>query len=144
MSFSQIYLSLSQFYFFLYVGDNSNGLRGHHLHSLTTVPCHAPAPTHPRCQLRICVICITDSDEPKNKSEFHFFKRRLTWVAVFCTGYKVQFSLLLSQKIVLVVIKYFNQKRYLTDSKKKKIGQGVASANSDQDLHSLLDRVCRA
>ena len=49
-----------------------------------------------------------------------------------------------------MVIKYWDQKRYLTDSKKKKkkkkpkIGQGVASAYSDQDLRSLLERVCRA
>ena len=48
-----------------------------------------------------------------------------------------------------VVIKYLNQKKYLTDSKEKKkkkpkLGQGVTSAYSDQDLGSLLDKVCRA
>ena len=49
--------------------------------------------THSRRQLKIYVICKADSEEPKNKSEFIFLKRRLIWV--FCNGYKVQFSSLL-------------------------------------------------
>ena len=51
--------------------------------------------THSRRQLKIYVICKADSEEPKNKSEFVFLKRRLIWVSVFCSGYKVQFSSLL-------------------------------------------------
>ena len=51
--------------------------------------------THSRRQLKIYVICKADSEEPKNKSEFVFLKRRLIWVSVFCNGYKVQFSSLL-------------------------------------------------
>ena len=51
--------------------------------------------THSRRQLKIYVICKADSEEPKNKSEFVFWKRRLIWVSVFCNGYKVQFSSLL-------------------------------------------------
>ena len=51
--------------------------------------------THSRRQLKMNVICKADSEEPKNKSEFVFFKRRLIWVSVFCNGYKVQFSALL-------------------------------------------------
>ena len=49
--------------------------------------------THSRRQLKIYVICKAESEERKNKSEFVFLKRRLTWV--FCNGYKVQFSSLL-------------------------------------------------
>ena len=51
--------------------------------------------THSRRQLKIYVICKADSEEPKNKSEFVFFKRRLIWVSVFCNSYKVQFFSLL-------------------------------------------------
>ena len=56
-----------------------------------------------------------DSEEPKNKLEigipFFLSTSSLIWVSVFHTGYKVQFSLLLSQKIVQVVIKYLHQKK---------------------------------
>ena len=87
---------------------------------LTKTVTDTPGPMDPRSQFRIYVICKIDSEEPKKKLEFHFFKHRLIWVSVFRTGYKVQFSLLLSKEIVQVVIKYFKKKRYLTDSKKKK------------------------
>ena len=96
--------------------------------------------THSRRQLKIYVICKADSEEPKNKSEFDFFlKRRLIWVSVFCNGYKVQFSSLLFCRWSLNTE---TKKRNLTDCKKKKkkkkkkpkIGQGVTSAYSDQDL----------
>ena len=56
----------------------------------------APGPMHSRSQLRIYVVCKADSEEPKNKAEFPLLKRTLIWVSVFCNGYKVQFSLLLS------------------------------------------------
>ena len=49
-------------------------------------------------------ICKTDSEEPKNKSEFHCFKCRLIWVSVFRTGYKVHCSLLLSREIVVFFV----------------------------------------
>ena len=83
----------------------------------------APGLTHSCSQLRTYVICKTDSEDPKNKLEFHFFKPRLIWVSVFCIGYKVQFSLLLSRKIVQVIIKYLNQKKgilVILNKKKKK------------------------
>ena len=48
----------------------------------------APRQTHPHSQLRIYVNCKTNSEESKNKSEFHFFKRRLVWISVFRTGYR--------------------------------------------------------
>ena len=82
------------------------------------------------------VIYKADSEEPKNKSEFVFLKRRLIWVSVFCNGYKVQFSSLLfcrwslnteTKKGILPIVK---------KKKKPKIGQGVTSAYSDQDLLS--------
>ena len=93
--------------------------------------------THSRRQLKIYVICKADSEEPKNKSEFVFLKRRLIWVSVFCNGYKVQFSSLLfcrwslnteTKKGILPIVEKKKKK------KKPKIGQGVASVYSDQDL----------
>ena len=93
--------------------------------------------THSRRQLKIYVICKADSEEPKNKSEFIFLKRRLIWV--FSNGYKVQFSSLLfcwwslnteTKKGVLPIVKKKKKKK----KKKPKIGQGVTSAYSDQDL----------
>ena len=39
---------------------------------LTKTLTDAHGPTHPRSQLRIYVICKTDSEEPENKSEIHF------------------------------------------------------------------------
>ena len=92
--------------------------------------------THSRRQLKIYVICKADSEEPKNKSEFIFLKRRLIWV--FCNGYKVQFSSLLfcrwslnteTKKGILPIVKKKKKKK-----KKPKIGQVVTSAYSDQDL----------
>ena len=82
---------------------------------LIKIATEALGSTHSRRQLKIYVICKADSEEPKNKSEFIFLKRRLIWV--FCNGYKVQFSSLLFCRWF---IKYWNQKRYLTDCKKKK------------------------
>ena len=49
---------------------------------LTKTVTDAPGPTHPCSQLRIYVICKTDSEEPKNKSEFHGLKRRLVWICI--------------------------------------------------------------
>ena len=60
---------------------------------LIKIATEALGSTHSRRQLKIYVICKADSEEPKNKSEFIFLKRRLIWV--FCNGYKVQFSSLL-------------------------------------------------
>ena len=40
---------------------------------LTKTVTDAQGPTHPHSQLKSYVICKTDSEEPKNKPEFHFY-----------------------------------------------------------------------
>ena len=111
----------SSFVATLLFGDKSTHLRGHHLfHQQKYLAAYATDQNSDRrtgadasyqsiedlCTCRL--FRKTDSEEPKNKLEFTFFKRTLIWVSVFRTGYKVQFSLLLSRKIVQVVIKYLN------------------------------------
>ena len=112
----QYLLQLRYIYIYIYIITNKSTLL---LMRLIKTVTDAPGLTHSCSQLRTFVICKTDSKEPKNKLEFHFFKPRLIWVSVFWIGYIVQFSLLLSRKIVQVIIKgilvILNKKR-----KKKK------------------------
>ena len=65
--------------------------------------------------IRIYTVCLTEFAGPRNRAPFQTFyvQAGLGHLAqdVFRTGYKVQFFLLLSQKIVQVVIKYLNQKK---------------------------------
>ena len=56
------------------------------------------------------IVFKTDSKEPKNKSEFYFLSA--DWSrSVFHTGYKVQFAMLLSSKILQVVLQPIIKKR---------------------------------
>ena len=105
-----IFLLLLFFFFFL---CNSLTERTPILHQqkyLASCLCHwqkqwttHPGWRNPRSQLRNYVIFKTDSKEPKNKSEFCFLSA--DWSrSVFHTGFKVQFALLLSRKILQVVL----------------------------------------